>query len=408
MPLSIRHRRLVQAVLIVLAAVLVVETVLVLTLPLPGTDLPPRRIILMIGDGMGTGQVAVARDAAPGGTLTLDGLSVGGLAFTGSADNLVTDSAAAATALATGRATNNGMVGVAPDGTLLPTVLERAEEAGFATGLVTTTRLTHATPAAFAAHVVHRSMEDAIADQMVEAGVEVLLGGGRAHFLPASEPGSQRSDEEDLVARAEDLGYRYAETRAGLAASEEADRLLGLFALGHMPFERERDEAVEPSLAEMTERALAILNRDPDGFFLMVEGGRIDHAGHANDLPNTIGETLAFDRAVGLALNFTRATPRTLLVVTADHETGGLAVLPTVPGQPVVVVWTTTGHTGNPVPLHAEGDGAASFGGLNHHVDVGRLLLRLVAGDAVDGAPALQPTLHRPGAERVLPVARWG
>lgn len=360
----------------------------------------PLMVILMIGDGMGSGQVAAARQSVPGGKLNLERLSQSGLATTHSADNLVTDSAAAATALATGWKTNNGMVGVSPDGSSLVTVLERAEDFGMATGLVTTTRVTHATPAAFAAHVVDRNMEAEIAQQLAASGVDVAMGGGRAYFLPLSAEGSLRADEEELLQDVTAGGYQYLQSRDDLLAANRSGQVVGLFAMDHMSYELERDGEVEPSLAEMTDFALTVLSGDPDGFFLMVEGGRIDHAGHANNLTNTIGDTLAFDRAVGIGLNFTREMPRALLVVTGDHETGGLSILSTPPGGPMSVAWTTMGHTGNPVPLYSEGYTASLLRGDIDNTEIGLRLLQLLeesrrmpplVDDPFQGPEALHP-----------------
>lgn len=242
-------------------------------------------IILFIGDGMGEGQRTAARWLAVGqdGTLAMDAMPFGGWSHTASADNPITDSAAAGTALATGVKTNNGLVGQDPAGNALITILERAKSRGLSVGLVTTTQMAHATPACFAAHVPDRRMMTEIARQMLFSGaeVDVLLGGGEDEFLPTTATGcypqpGERSDGRDLIAEATAAGYTYVcdATAFATVIPTSTTRLLGLFADEGMarPF--------SPSLAEMTEKAIDVLSQDPDGFLLMVEGGQIDWACH--------------------------------------------------------------------------------------------------------------------------------
>lgn len=269
-----------------------------------------RNVVLLIGDGMGVSQVTLAR-LIHGKPLAMDEFPVTGLAITVSADHPVTDSAAAATALASGTKTGNFAVGVDPDGKPLETVLEQARRLGKATGLVTTSKITHATPASFAAHVSHRSKEGDVARQYLDAGVDVLLGGGRKFF------------DKELVGKFADKRYAVIETKDSLGAA--SDRVLGLFDEDHVPYVLDRGPDV-PSLADMTRAALRILSGKERGFFLMIEGARIDMACHANDAASSVHETIDFDEAIRAALDFARQDGRTLVLLTADHATGGLAI----------------------------------------------------------------------------------
>ncbi|MDR6225290.1 alkaline phosphatase [Desmospora profundinema] len=296
-----------------------------------------KNVILLIGDGMGPTQVSAAaylKGRGYGdGKLAMNRFKHVGLVTTYSHDNVVTDSAAAATAFSSGRKTDNNVVGKAPknkkhvDGEKhfdVTTVLDDAKKAQKATGLVTTTRLTHATPAAFAAHAEHRNMENEIAEQVLNKNVDVLLGGGKDHFLPTEE-GGKRKDGKNLISKAQQKGYSLIEDKNGLERTH-SPKLLGLFNNSHMKYELDRSTSKEPSLAEMTKKALQTVSKNKNGFFLMVEGGRIDHAGHANYPATTIQETLAFDQAVQEALHFAQKNPDTLVVVSADHETGGMSI----------------------------------------------------------------------------------
>ena len=291
----------------------------------------PRNVILMVSDGTGPATLTMARDFARAEwgqkRLALDS-ALTGSTQTYATDSRVTDSAAGATAFSTGVKTYNGAIAVDTLKRPVATVLEAAEARGMATGLVVTSRLTHATPAAFAAHVPARSMEDEIARQMLGHRVEVLLGGGRRHFRPEADGGA-RADSLNLLDAVRAAGYAVATDRAGFD-SVRTTPLLGLFAESHMNYEIDRDPAVQPSLAEMTRKALDLLASNSDarqnGFFLLIEGSRIDHAGHANDAAAHVRETLAYDEAVAAALDFARRDGRTLVVSTSDHETGGLSL----------------------------------------------------------------------------------
>ena len=274
----------------------------------------PRNVILMIADGFGPASATLGA-AAKGAPLALDGILTG-LVETAATDSRVTDSAAGATAYACGIKTYNGAIAVDTLGRPCRTVLEAAEAAGLATGLVATSRVTHATPASFASHVASRSEEAEIARQLAASGVEVLFGGGRGYFADLAE--GMAAD-----------GWAVATDRAGydgLGAVPAA----ALLADSHLAYEIDRDETDQPSLADMTRKALELLAASEDGrergFFLMVEGSRIDHAGHANDPAAHVRDILAYDEAVAAALAWAAEDGATLVVSTADHETGGMTL----------------------------------------------------------------------------------
>ncbi len=326
-----------------------------------------RNIILFVGDGMGITQITSARIYAvgPDGRLTMDRFPITALVTTHSADQLVTDSAAGATAMATGVKTRNGMVGMSADSTAYLTILEAAQALDKATGLVATSSITHATPACFAAHVPNRKMEPEIALQLIQRRVNVLLGGGKKFFLPAGRKGGAREDNLDLLAMARERGYTVAETR------EEMEKAQGDFLLGIFAEEGLTTRRPEPTLAEMTQKALEILRNDMEGFFLMVEGSQIDWGSHQNDTDKTIRQLLLFDEAIKVAVDFAIKDLHTLIVITADHETGGMALEGgTLRGKNLDIDWTTHYHTGQSVPLFAFGPHALSFSGVMDNTDI--------------------------------------
>jgi len=275
-------------------------------------DEPRRSVIFFIGDGMGSSQISLGRLAAKESKqpYNLDRFKVTGLVNTHSNDMHVTDSAASATALATGVKTDNWMIGQDPEGRRLETILEVAHREGYATGLVTTTRITHATPAAFAAHVKHRGMERDIAAQLVEKGYpEVLIGGGSQNF------------SEDQLAALRKQGYR-VELALETTTRDLGDKLALFASKSHLPYVVDGGGT---DLRRLTELAVSILSAQGP-FFLMVEGGRIDHAAHAHDAASMIRDQLDFDRAVGWALDSAGENADLLIVVTADHATGNLGI----------------------------------------------------------------------------------
>ncbi len=325
----------------------------------------PRNVILIIGDGMGVGAVSAARQAAAGGLL-LDSMPVTGLVTTRSHDRLVTDSAAAGTALATGCKTDNGFIAVDPAGRVLPTILELALSLGKSGGVVTTDHVTSATPAAFYAHLDNRGRQEEIAVLLAGSKLTVAMGSGRRYFgVPGS--GRLRGDGRDVAAEAARNGFEVVLDAAAMEASR-APRLLGLFLL----------DGSGPSLAAMLARGAALLSRNPRGFFLMAESCLIDKGGHENDIERSLRGMRDLEEALRVALDFSRKDGRTLVLVTADHETGGLAVLDPGAAHPRFTPgWLTPEHTGNMVPLWARGPGAEKFSGTLDNTEIPRLIASL-------------------------------
>jgi alkaline phosphatase len=338
--------------------------------PAPAAD-GPFNVILMIGDGTGLAYWTAARFQSR--DLSIQRFPVVGLVDTRSANSWITDSAAGATAYASGVRTYNGAVGLGPDSLAVQTVLEVAESKGWSTGLVATSTITHATPASFAAHVPNRNMHWAIAAQMAEAGVDVMLGGGRRFFDPAERP-----DSVDLLGvLAKDATVVQTPEEFQALDPERVSRLVGFFAAENPGSALER----QPTLPELTRTALDILGKDDDGFFLMVEGSQIDWRGHENaPIQAVLAEVVDFDHAIRTALRFQEQRPNTLIVVTADHETGGLALHGDSTGV-FGAHYTTDQHTATMVPMFARGPGADRFAGVRDIDEVGRLLLQLVDDD---------------------------
>ncbi|KPB06417.1 alkaline phosphatase [Bacillus sp. CHD6a] len=393
-----------------------------------------KNVIYMIPDGYNAGYATNYR-WYKGEESSFD-QHVKGLIQTHSADTEVTDSAAAGTAMATGVKTNNGMVGVTPDGKEVDSILDAAESSKKSTGLVATSTITHATPAVFGASVASRSDEASIAPQYFDNGVDVILGGGRDYFVSKENGGKQ--PKGDLIEQAKKNGYQYASNKEELE-NAEGDKLLGLFANNAMSPEMHRDETDEPSLAEMTNTAIDALSKNKKGFFLMVEGSQIDWAGHAHDPAWAMTDSEAFDKAVEAALEFAEEDGNTLVVVAGDHETGGMSVgsngeydlkmdvldsvtatgdkmaselntdksnikevvkkytsfdlteeeverikkaeKPSIAINEVVsdralIGWTTTAHTGTDLPVYAYGPQSDKFSGLLDNTDLPKLMAK--------------------------------
>jgi alkaline phosphatase len=384
-----------------------------------------RRIILFIGDGVGVSQWTAARIASPD-ALAVSQFKVMGLIDTRASNALITDSGAGATAYATGVRSYYLSIGVGPDSQPVETVLEVAKQKGWATGLVATSSITHATPAAFASHVKSRASEFEIAKQMAALGPDVMLGSGMRFFSPRTRP-----DSADLIGQ-----LRATHTVVTDFASFESlrdttiKRVLGLFGEMEMPIASRRS----PTLPAMTRKAIDILSRDPDGFFLMVEGSQTDWRAHDNmPIDWVIDEILDFDSAIGVALEYQRRVPDVLILVVSDHETGGLAIETAIDSVLLVAAadslakairglapamsvlsqptadsadstmarmqlmasrlragargarterlfadYTTGGHTAQMVPLFASGPGAQAFGGMIDNFRVGQMLLEIV------------------------------
>ena len=319
----------------------------------------PKNVLFFLGDGMGMTTMTAARIYKVGedGELTMDTLPETAFIKTFSKNSQVTDSAPSMAAYMTGVKMDNEVISMSPEttsydpatlkdfvtgadstcattnGKPVTTLLELAKTAGMGTGVVSTTRITHATPAATYAHICHRDGENTIANQMVPGGtgfnsalgdgIDVVMGGGLRHFLPKGT-GSSRTDARDLVAEMKVKGYSYAASKSEFDKLPASGKLLGLFTASHMAYDLDRDPAKEPSLAEMTTRSMDQLKGNPKGFFLMVEGGRIDHALHETTARKALQDTAAFDEAIKVALEKMKVIDptlkNTLIVVTADHD----------------------------------------------------------------------------------------
>ncbi len=298
-----------------------------------------KNVIVLVLDGCGSTPTTVAR-WVKGAPLALDRMHLAGVRTYG-AESIITDSAPAATAFACGHKTSDKFIGMLPDAVTIPgvppstpatrgrpvaSVLEGARLSGRATGIVATSQVQHATPAAYTAHTPRRSAYDEIAEQQVHLGMDVVLGGGRRYLLPPSAGGT-RADGDDLVAVLRARGAAFVETREAMLAAT-GPRLWGAFARDDMAHELDRPAAApdQPSLAEMTRKAIDVLAASPRGFFLMVEGSKADWAAHAHDPAGVVGDVLAFDAAVGVALDFAGTRGDTLVLAFADHATGGMSL----------------------------------------------------------------------------------
>lgn len=347
-----------------------------------------RNIIFMVPDGMGLADVTAARifkGGPDGDPLSFELLKQVGYQRTHSANSTVTDSAAAAAAWATGQKYKNGQISWHSDVDTPKTILEIAKEKGKATGMVSTSDITHATPAAFGAHVSTRKSEGEIARQFIEeTRVDVLLGGGFANNRSSSP-----LPPEDLAALIDSAtnkyGYVYADTRTELETATSSRQILGLFKKGGKTAERFRVNpkrlypADEPTLPEMTAAALKVLSRDKDGFFLLVEGSQIDWRNHDRDINGMIAETLAFEESVRVVIEWLDAHPKrwhdTLLIVVPDHETGGFSINGpygrlSKAGAIVQAGWSTGSHTAVDTMVWSEGAGSQFLGGPLDNTDL--------------------------------------
>ena len=337
------------------------------------TDIKPRNIIFLIGDGMGVAHITAAR--IENGPLNLERFKIMGLHMTGSANDYVTDSAAAGTALATGFKTNNDVVGQSPDGKPLKNLMEYAREAGKATGVTVTSILPHATPAAFSAHHIARYHYDTITEQQANSGLDVMIGGGLSNYYPKTTPGSRRKDDKHILNLLREK-MPVVLSIATLRKIKAPKQLTAILSAGHLPPAIKRDY----TLGELTAKALECLTQNEKGFVLMVEGSQIDLASHDNDMPRLIGEVKDFDTAVKTSLDFAEKDGSTLVVVTADHETGGITLpMKTIENDKIVKpTFSSDNHTAVMVPVFAYGPGAENFAGIQAIDDVGRKLIELV------------------------------
>lgn len=329
----------------------------------------PKNIILMIGDGMGISQITAGM-YSNGNKLNLERCKVIGLIKTNSKKQLITDSAAGATAFATGKKTRNGMISQAmEDSTNYKTFIEYAEEHNKATGIVVTSSVTHATPACFYAHYPRRyNANEPISLQFMSSGVDVLIGGGKKHF-------SKRKDERNLLAELADSGYSILDTITPEFNTSNVMKMVYLYAPTHpgkLIFE-DKDETPSrgPILPVATEKALEVLNHSETGFFLMVEGSQIDWGGHDNNSSYIIREMIDFDHAIQKAIDFADQDGETLVIITADHETGGYAIIDgNLDGTELKGGFSTNHHSASMIPVFAYGKGAEAFAGIYDNTQV--------------------------------------
>jgi len=329
----------------------------------------PKNIILLIGDGMGVSQV-FAGLTANRGHLFLENCKHIGFSKTQSADDYITDSAAGGTALSAGVKTNNGAIGVDKNGNPVKTILEEASENGLATGLVSTSSITHATPASFIAHQASRGSYEDIAADFLKTDIDVFIGGGLDHF-------TKRKDGRDLTDELKKKGYE-VETELKKIEKVKKGKLAGFTADVHNGRMAERGDM----LAVATETALNILDNNKKGFFLMIEGSQIDWGGHAGSTIYVTEDMLDFDQVIGKALEFAAKDKETLIIITADHETGGMAITGGNMEKGVVNAAFPTGdHTAVMVPVFSYGPGAEEFMGIMENTDIHAKMKKLLFAD---------------------------
>lgn len=309
----------------------------------------PRNIILMIGDGMSAAQIYAGLAAK--GSLNLEKLKIIGFSKTNST-RFITDSGAGAAAWSTGKKTKNGAIGVDSADVPHPTILEIAEQHGLSTGLVATTDITDATPAAFTAHQPSRKLQQEIAAEFLLSGVDVFIGAGKEHF-------TNRKDERDLLDELHKKGYQVSSNIDEITRIKTG-KLAGF--LTETPAQVRGDQLTRTALT-----AIDILKQNKKGFFLMIEGSKIDDGGHGNNIDVVINEMIDFDNTIGKVLEFAEKDGNTLVIITGDHETGGLTLTGGTMGGKIEGKFSTKGHTAVMVPVFAYGPGAEAFMGIYHN-----------------------------------------
>ncbi|MBC9798361.1 alkaline phosphatase [Sinomicrobium weinanense] len=329
------------------------------------TQKHPKNVILMIGDGMGVTQVSsgIYRNKS----LNVERINNVGFSKTSSSAELITDSAAGATAFSIGEKTYNGAIGVDKDGKPKETLLELLGSDGYSTGLIATCAITHATPASFFAHELKRSMQNEIAADMVNAPVNLFIGGGKKYFENRVDSKKSPFDDRNIIKELEGKGFSFINT---LDALETTSGKVGYFLADGHPESilKGRDDILPRSIAP----SIRHLQKESDkGFFLVVEGSQIDWGGHENDSEYIITEMIDFDKAIGKALDFAEKDGNTLIVITADHETGGYSLRSKDNDyNQIEGAFTTGGHTGAMVPVFAYGPGSEAFRGIYNNNEI--------------------------------------
>ena len=329
----------------------------------------PKNIIILIGDGMGANYVSAAVLNFPNNPFRK--FTSVGFSITCAADKLITDSGAAATAIATGYPTNYRVVGVDTLGNRLTSIFEIAERLNLSTGIVVTCSITDATPASFVAHVISRKEETAIANQFLENDIDVVIGGGAKYFHEAEASSSIVNGFDILLSHGYDI-YRNADE---LLTSQPNNKFYALLEEEHLKRTKDRNY----SLADLTNKALPVLSQNENGFILMIEGSQIDWGGHENNQDYIMSELKDFCGAIDVALDFAEQNGNTLVVVTADHETGGMSINDGKPdGSNLTLKFTTKGHSAEMVGVFAKGPGEELFRGVYDNYMIGRNLFRLL------------------------------
>ena len=330
----------------------------------------PKNIILLIGDGMGLTQVTAGM-YANGNKLNLERFPVTGLIKTHSSSHLITDSAAGATAFSCGCKTYNGAIGVTKDKKPCVTILEQAKKNGLAVGLVATSSITHATPASFIAHVMSRADMEEIALSFLQTEVDFFVGGGLQYF------NQRKTDTRNLYSELQTKGYALSGFQEQKLSAIRPDprQPFGWFSAIAEPDSVSGGRDYLPLAARMATDFLK--KRAEKGFYLMLEGSQIDWAGHDKNGTRTVAEMLDFDAAIGEILRFAEADGNTLVVVTADHETGGLALKQGDGPDELVSAFNTGYHTATMVPVFAYGPGSEQFGGVMDNTDIYLKMIKL-------------------------------
>ena len=334
-----------------------------------GSKDKPENLVLFIGDGMGVAHVFAGMMHSDF-KMEFPAFPVTGFSITFSLNSKTTDSAAGGTAIATGEKTNNRMISMRPDSTEIKTLFELAKEKGMSTGIVCTSSLTDATPATFVTHVMVRNDYYRIAKGYLSCNADVFIGGGLNHF-------NKRPDSLDLTMELKKAGYDVVYTLEDFKKSG-AKRVAGLMSGGDMPLiSAGRDPEY---LAEATAKAIEILSANPKGYVLMVEGSEVDDGGHNKDLNQIVDEVTDMDRAVTVARRYADRRNNTLIVVTADHETGGMSLIDgETDGREINAAFSTGSHTAVMVPVFAYGPGAEAFSGVQENTDLFRDFVRLLS-----------------------------
>ncbi len=324
-----------------------------------------KNIILLIGDGMGVNQIYSAMSPFTD-SLNIERVSHIGFSKTYASNKYVTDSGAGGTAIAIGKKTYNGAIGVDEDTISSMTIIEFAEKNGLSSGLVSTSGITHATPASFVAHQKSRNLYENIAVDFLNAELDVIIGGGRNHF-------NKRKDSVNLLLGFEKKGFKVLENISDIAVVDSGK----LICLTHEEHPPSMLEGRGNMLVKATKTAINILDNNTKGFFLMVEGSQIDWEAHSNNTEGIVAEMIDFDIAIGLALDFAMADGNTLVIVTADHETGGMTLNGIDKTGKLMARYTTTGHTGVMVPVFAYGPGAEEFTGIYENTAIFYKMMKL-------------------------------